>query len=74
MRRHVLLLACGLGLAFAATGCKHIQCTAGVCDCDPPPVHTVLASPYSQVGAVVAAPPTVIVKPPAVMPPVEANK
>jgi hypothetical protein len=72
--RHVLLLACGLGLAFAASGCKHIQYTAGVCDCDPPPVHTVVASPYAPVGAVVAAPATVIVKPPAVMPPVENGK
>lgn len=42
---------CGLGLLCAALGCsKTIQCTSGICDCDPPPVHSVLQSPYSSVG------------------------
>src|SRR5262245_11772875 len=45
--RYVLLLTCGL--AMSAAGCKTIQYTAGVCDCDPPPVHSVLQSPYTPI-------------------------
>lgn len=53
--RHVLLLAVGLSLAFATLGCKTFQYTAGVCDCDPPPVHSVLQSPYAPAGPVAPA-------------------
>jgi hypothetical protein len=56
--RTVLLLACGL--ALSAVGCKSYQCTAGVCDCDPPPVHSVLRSPYAPVHA--GPPPVAAVK------------
>lgn len=57
--RYVLLLACGL--ALATTGCKLIQVTQGVCDCDPPPVHSVLQSPYAPAyGAAPAVAPAAV--------------
>jgi hypothetical protein len=53
--RHVLLLACGLGLVFAAAGCKSSRHTASGCGCDSPPAHTVAASRPAPGGAVVPA-------------------
>jgi hypothetical protein len=39
------ILVLGLGLATSGLGCYICQHTAGVCDCDPPPVHYVLLPP-----------------------------
>jgi hypothetical protein len=40
------ILILGVGVVAAAMGCSHCQYTAGVCDCDPPPVESVLV-PYT---------------------------
>ncbi len=43
--RSVGIFFLGLGLAASGLGCYLCQHTAGVCDCDPPPVHYVLLPP-----------------------------
>jgi hypothetical protein len=41
------ILVLGVGVLATALGCcRHLQYTAGVCDCDPPPVESVLV-PYT---------------------------
>jgi hypothetical protein len=40
-----LLLGCGLSCVVAVLGCHTFNWTAGVCDCDPPPVASLLAEP-----------------------------
>ncbi len=35
-------LCCFLGLAAAIAGCGTLRYTAGICDCAPPPVETLL--------------------------------
>ena len=40
------MLLLGAGLLLPGLGCCHtVQVTTGVCDCDPPPVQSLLASP-----------------------------
>jgi hypothetical protein len=52
--RAATLFVLGLALAASALGCYPCQHTAGVCDCDPPPVHYVLQPPprpaYGSIG------------------------
>src|SRR5262245_10488884 len=52
--RAVRLLPVGLALWAGVLGCSAINYTAGVCDCNPPAVESVLAPPvrpYSAIGA-----------------------
>ena len=43
--RAARIMVLGLGLAALGLGCYTCQHTAGVCDCDPPPVQYVLLPP-----------------------------
>jgi hypothetical protein len=43
--RTVRLLLPGIALLAATLGCSAINYTAGVCDCNPPPVQSVLVPP-----------------------------
>ncbi len=43
--RTACIIIVGLGLTASGLGCYLCQHTAGVCDCDPPPVHYVLLPP-----------------------------
>ena len=62
--RAAFVFVLGLGLVASAVGCAICQHTAGVCDCDPPPVQYVLQPPprpvplggMIQVGGPVAPP------------------
>jgi hypothetical protein len=38
-------LCCFVGLAAAIVGCGTVRYTAGVCDCAPPPVESLLVPP-----------------------------
>ena len=38
-------LCCGIVLAAAFFGCSTIQYTAGICDCDAPPVQSLMEAP-----------------------------
>jgi hypothetical protein len=53
----IIVLGLGLGLAASAVGCYTCQHTAGVCDCDPPPVAYVLQPPPRPAYATVAVAP-----------------
>jgi hypothetical protein len=51
--RALRLLPVGLALMAGTLGCHAINCTAGICDCNPPAVESVLvppAHPYPVVG------------------------
>jgi hypothetical protein len=41
----VLVFGSALAVALVMTGCYTINKTAGVCDCDPPPVASLLTEP-----------------------------
>jgi len=57
---------CLMGLAAAVVGCGSLRYTAGVCDCDAPPVQTLLQAP--QLPPHLCAQPQVLHGPPARMP------
>jgi len=77
--RRLWILFLGVGLLSTALGCvKTLQYTAGICDCNPPPVETVLAQPCPQYHPIVnpytqfAPPPYVPVSNPGAVPAVQA--
>jgi hypothetical protein len=83
LMRTAWIFVLGLGLTASALGCYTCQHTAGVCDCDPPPVYSVLQPPPrptygSGIGAYPAIPrvaPPVVASPapmPTNAPPAEA--
>lgn len=62
----IMALGSALAVGLILTGCHTINKTAGVCDCDPPPVATLLAEPAlpphlctppNHAGPYLAAPP-----------------
>jgi hypothetical protein len=54
--RHAWFLFAGVGLLTALAGCHPCQHTAGVCDCDPPPVGALVYGTYAPPAPAHAGP------------------
>jgi hypothetical protein len=62
MRRTLLLLLTAGVVGMSVGCCRTLQHTAGVCDCNPPPVDSVLR-PYEGISPVAAHEPTIVAVP-----------
>ena len=67
MRRTLILMLTAGVVGMGLGCCRTLQHTAGVCDCNPPPVNSVV-TPYEGIAPAAAHEPPTIVAVPAPMP------